>query len=487
MQRFKARLRTENNSGRSSRRRNRKANNGSPASDGAESGGGLSLGIGIGQFPNIWYQQKLIPVFVSVIRKLKTSRVNFQSIADPEVVPSSEECLDAIWKLVDAMDANGEVSIAELDVVFQHFDRYTWWEAIRYFFKHARNVLIPMPVLSMLVDASSFLLSEEDNEDHLATILKQILEHLPQARWSFLGELCTWINPVGRGDYERVSAKLAPLLFLPRVEDAISERMHEEIERLLAKAAMVNKLVCLVLSKCHLLFVHSSHPILFNFRSRSWGRENIDTSKRLSVKMTANVRKSLNLGKDAIASASRASALRKSRTFFTSEDTSGSVGSDVRKDSSLQGSPLVTTGAKKGTAMRAFQGSPLVSGADVPAAAARSPPIMLSGANLMKENENQDDVLATTANPCFRAGSSNTDEEGAESGSSRLFALYSFDPRTEDEIVLKTGDGVTVLDKDGPDQDWWHGRNERTGEEGLFPRVYIGENEEASNPKLGVL
>ena len=61
-----------------------------------------------GEFPNVWYQQKLSLVFVSIIRKIKTSRVSYALIAEPEVPPSAKECLDALWILVDAMDAMGK-------------------------------------------------------------------------------------------------------------------------------------------------------------------------------------------------------------------------------------------------------------------------------------------------------------------------------------------------------------------------------------------
>ena len=109
------------------------------------------LGEGEGEaltnFPNVWYQQKLIPVFLSLLRKLKSSRVTYVSIADAEIPPSTQECLDALWILVDAMDANGEMSVAEIDAAYSKCDRFTWWATIKYFFKHSRNVFMSMEIL----------------------------------------------------------------------------------------------------------------------------------------------------------------------------------------------------------------------------------------------------------------------------------------------------------------------------------------------------
>ena len=65
--------------------------------------------------------------------------------------------------------------------------------------------------------------------------------------------------------------------------------------------------------------------------------------------------------------------------------------------------------------------------------------------------------------------------ESFEVGSSApMYAMYDFEPRTEDEMQLLTGDRITIISREGPDQDWWLGKNERTGEEGLFPPTFIG-------------
>lgn len=50
-------------------------------------------------------------------------------------------------------------------------------------------------------------------------------------------------------------------------------------------------------------------------------------------------------------------------------------------------------------------------------------------------------------------------------------ALYDYEPQSADEVELKENDNVMVLEKDA--SGWWKGKNERTGETGLFPASYV--------------
>jgi len=53
----------------------------------------------------------------------------------------------------------------------------------------------------------------------------------------------------------------------------------------------------------------------------------------------------------------------------------------------------------------------------------------------------------------------------------RMVAAFDFEPVEEDELRLRKGDIITVIDKS--DQNWWRGRS--NGMEGLFPASYAKE------------
>ena len=48
-------------------------------------------------------------------------------------------------------------------------------------------------------------------------------------------------------------------------------------------------------------------------------------------------------------------------------------------------------------------------------------------------------------------------------------ALYDYDPRTDEEIAIKEGESLNVLDDSDPD--WWAVRV--NGKEGIVPRTYV--------------
>eukprot|EP00731_Ephydatia_muelleri_P029022 Em0020g666a len=53
----------------------------------------------------------------------------------------------------------------------------------------------------------------------------------------------------------------------------------------------------------------------------------------------------------------------------------------------------------------------------------------------------------------------------------RVQAVFDFEPQEEGELRLRKGDTITVLDKS--DQNWWRGKNNTTGQEGMFPVPYV--------------
>lgn len=49
--------------------------------------------------------------------------------------------------------------------------------------------------------------------------------------------------------------------------------------------------------------------------------------------------------------------------------------------------------------------------------------------------------------------------------------IYSYKPAYEDELELKEGDIITILNKDLPDKGWWKG--ELKGKVGVFPDNFV--------------
>ncbi|KAL1958929.1 hypothetical protein VTO42DRAFT_3482 [Malbranchea cinnamomea] len=55
-------------------------------------------------------------------------------------------------------------------------------------------------------------------------------------------------------------------------------------------------------------------------------------------------------------------------------------------------------------------------------------------------------------------------------------ALYAYTPTDAGDLALQPNDRIQVLEH--MNNDWWRGRNERTGLEGVFPRTYVSVIEE---------
>jgi len=55
-------------------------------------------------------------------------------------------------------------------------------------------------------------------------------------------------------------------------------------------------------------------------------------------------------------------------------------------------------------------------------------------------------------------------------------ALYAYSPTDAGDLALQPNDSIHVLEH--MNNDWWRGRNERTGLEGIFPRSYVNVLEE---------
>lgn len=59
-------------------------------------------------------------------------------------------------------------------------------------------------------------------------------------------------------------------------------------------------------------------------------------------------------------------------------------------------------------------------------------------------------------------------------------ALYAYTPTDAGDLALQQNDRIQVLEH--MNTDWWRGRNERTGLEGIFPRSYVNVVDEKNRP-----
>ncbi|KAJ9359991.1 hypothetical protein DTO027B9_1543 [Paecilomyces variotii] len=61
-------------------------------------------------------------------------------------------------------------------------------------------------------------------------------------------------------------------------------------------------------------------------------------------------------------------------------------------------------------------------------------------------------------------------------------ALYAYTPTDAGDLALQPHDRIQVLEH--MNNDWWRGRNERTGLEGIFPRSYVSVLNEKAGPPV---
>ncbi|VEL13639.1 unnamed protein product [Protopolystoma xenopodis] len=55
----------------------------------------------------------------------------------------------------------------------------------------------------------------------------------------------------------------------------------------------------------------------------------------------------------------------------------------------------------------------------------------------------------------------------------RVQARYDYEPKEDDELELRVGDVILVLERNLPDDGWWQGYNTRTQRFGLFPDNFV--------------
>lgn len=63
--------------------------------------------------------------------------------------------------------------------------------------------------------------------------------------------------------------------------------------------------------------------------------------------------------------------------------------------------------------------------------------------------------------------------------------IYPYKPANEDELDLREGDVITVINRDLPDKGWWKG--ELKGKVGVFPDNFVQIVPGEGNAKLSVL
>ncbi|KAI1610073.1 SH3 domain-containing protein [Exophiala viscosa] len=61
-------------------------------------------------------------------------------------------------------------------------------------------------------------------------------------------------------------------------------------------------------------------------------------------------------------------------------------------------------------------------------------------------------------------------------------ALYAYSPTDAGDLALQQGDRIQVIEH--MNNDWWRGRNERTGLEGIFPRSYVNVVDDKRPPMM---
>ncbi|KAJ5252031.1 hypothetical protein N7489_002441 [Penicillium chrysogenum] len=59
-------------------------------------------------------------------------------------------------------------------------------------------------------------------------------------------------------------------------------------------------------------------------------------------------------------------------------------------------------------------------------------------------------------------------------------AMYAYTPTDAGDLALQPQDRIQIIEH--MNDDWWRGRNERTGQEGIFPRSYVN----VVNEKAGI-
>jgi hypothetical protein len=63
------------------------------------------------------------------------------------------------------------------------------------------------------------------------------------------------------------------------------------------------------------------------------------------------------------------------------------------------------------------------------------------------------------------------DESAQEQVICYVIAAHAYSSSTQDQLELQVYDRIAVTGHTS--EDWWNGRNERTGEKGIFPRSYV--------------
>ena len=84
-----------------------------------------------------------------------------------------------------------------------------------------------------------------------------------------------------------------------------------------------------------------------------------------------------------------------------------------------------------------------------------------------------DETKVVKVNPCYHR--STTDEQSIAAALPLplpfKIAGWDYDAADDDEIELKAGDTVIILEE--VDENWGRGKNKRTGEVGLYPTLYV--------------
>ena len=79
-------------------------------------------------------------------------------------------------------------------------------------------------------------------------------------------------------------------------------------------------------------------------------------------------------------------------------------------------------------------------------------------------SQNKQDLEVDDSEPCM-----------PRPGDPIFIALFDYDPRTSDDLSVRQGEKLEIIDK--TDEDWWQARSLETHKEGYIPSKYVAEHD----------
>jgi LAS seventeen-binding protein 1/2 len=96
--------------------------------------------------------------------------------------------------------------------------------------------------------------------------------------------------------------------------------------------------------------------------------------------------------------------------------------------------------------------------------------------NTSQENDSKGDYYSPTPQPMNAAPPAYPTAPAVPSNLATATALYTYNAQDAGDLQMSPNDKIAVTEY--MNAEWWKGRNERTGQEGIFPRSYVKVIEE---------